>query len=177
MMPDMVTPTTAPDSARPPTTDASLPDRRTSTTLRRPRGLYETLLAKGSLVVVLLIALLLWGVGAGFTLAWCRSVGLPIDALGLIAWAIPVAITVLEVGLLVARTRIPLAWGFWLGVVALDVFTSAAGLLLAVTPRLWADLRLSASDPTAWAIAAILGLLIAVVPEPTVRLVWKELWR
>jgi len=146
-------------------------------TRRAPRTSYERVLARSALVVALLVAAGVWWVGARFTLDWLRSTGVAVDALGLLAWGFPLAITALEMGMLVARSRIVWAWLFWGGVLIFDIYTTAVGLMLFVEGRELFGYLLSRSDATSWVVACAAAIFIAVAPEPAARSIWREVWQ
>ena len=144
-------------------------------TRRVASGGYGTVLYKAALIVALLLVLGMWFLGGQFTLAALAAWGLPVVSWGLIAWAIPIGITALEVGTLAGRARVPMLWVLWAGVLAFDIASTAIGLLdLAEGRRVLGHLFIAA-DPTSAAIGGLLGLAIALIPEPTARTLIKEL--
>lgn len=154
-----------------------VPSGRRSTPRRAPRSGYEYILARSALLVALLLAVGIWWVGARFTLDWLRSIGVAVETLGVLAWGFPLGITALEMGMLVARSRLVWAWLFWGGVLLFDIYTTAAGLLLMVDGMPVLGVTISQHDVSSWVAAVAIGVLIAVVPEPAARSIWRELWQ
>lgn len=114
------------------------------------------------------------------TLEWLSSISSMrgiLDTIGPLAWLVPLAITTLEMGMLVARSRIVWAWVFWGGVLIFDIYTTAAGLLLFVAGREVFGYLITVNDVTSWVIACAVGLFIAIVPEPAMRSIWRDLWQ
>ncbi|GEM_PF-6139356 len=142
--------------------------RRTSNTA------YTTGLYKAALLVALCLVAAIWYLGGVFTLATLASWGLPLVTWGLLAWLIPVGITALEIGTLAGKGRIPMLWLIWAGVLAFDVATSALGLLDWANGRKLFTHLFSTSDGTSIGLCGLMGLGIALVPEPTVRALLKE---
>lgn len=122
----------------------------------------------------------IWWVGGKMTLEWLGSISSMrgiLDTIGPLAWLVPLAITTLEMGMLVARSRIVWAWVFWSGVIVFDIYTTAAGLLLFVAGREVFGYLITVNDVTSWVIACAVGLFIAIVPEPAMRSIWRDLWQ
>lgn len=143
---------------------------------RRASGTaYTTGLYKVALLVALALVASLWYIGGAFTLATLASWGLPIVAWGLLAWLIPLGITALEIGTLAGRARIPMLWLIWAAVLAFDIATSAIGLLEWANGRKLFTFVFSSTDNTSAAICGLVGIAIALVPEPTARALLKEL--
>ena len=152
---------------------------------------YDRLVQIGALSVGLCGCALIWLLGSYFTLSWLASLGFHAAAAGLLpihtvlhigpaearltwsavqslwlsilgAWTLPLAMTLIETGFDPARTsgrHSRLIWGVFLG---LDAVTSALGLQ-AILVRFVPDVLVS------WALAVIIGLLLAVVPEKLAR--------
>lgn len=143
---------------------------------RRASGTaYTTGLYKVALLVALVLVASLWYIGGAFTLGTLGSWGLPIVAWGLLAWLIPLGITALEIGTLAGRARIPMLWLIWAAVLAFDIATSAIGLLDWADGRKLFTMVFSSTDGTSAAICGLVGIAIALVPEPTARALLKEL--
>jgi 5-methylcytosine-specific restriction enzyme A len=158
---------------------------------RRSTTRYDRLVQVGATVIGLLGCALVWLIGSYFTLRWLASLGVGLAATGLApihtllqigpaddwivrsslralwptiaaAWALPLAITLIETGFDPARAggrSSRLIWGIFL---RLDAVTSALGIQ-PILVRFVADLL------TSWAVAAIVGLLLALVPEKLAR--------
>jgi hypothetical protein len=152
------------------------PRSRPAPRRRSFRTLYERMLAKSALLVALLLAAGVWWVGARFTLDWLRSIGVAVDTVGLLAWSFPLAITALEMGMLIARSRLGWVWLFWGGVLLFDLYTTASGLLLFAEGRELFGYLITRHDGWSWGLAVVVGLFIAVVPEPAMRSIWREWW-
>jgi hypothetical protein len=148
---------------------------------------YDRVTRVGGLLVGVGLMLALWLVGGYFTLVWLRSIGLTFAGSGLaaidavlargpateahwtavlLAWSLPLAITLAEIGLWPTRTRHPFTWLIFLAVLAFSSFTTAAGVALSLR-----------TDPlTAWVVGALLGVTLDLVPEKGVRVLWRLLW-
>ena len=158
---------------------------------RRSTTRYDRLVQVGATVIGLLGCALVWLIGSYFTLRWLASLGVGLAATGLApihallqigpadewmvwsslrvlwpsiagAWALPLAITLIETGFDPARAggrSSRLIWGVFLG---LDAVTSALG----IQPVL---VRFVSDELACWVVAAIIGLLLALVPEKLAR--------
>ena len=176
----------------------TLPERgftgesRASTRPRRRSTMrYDRLVQVGATVIGLLGCALVWLIGSYFTLRWLASLGIGLAATGLApihtllqigpaedwivwpalrtlwptiaaAWALPLAITLIETGFDPARAggrSSRMIWGVFL---SLDAATSALGIQPVLA-------RFVSDELACWALAAIVGLLLALVPEKLAR--------
>jgi hypothetical protein len=158
---------------------------------RRNTTHYDRLVQVGATAIGLLGCALVWLIGSYFTLRWLASLGVGLAATGITpihtllqigpadewivwsslrtiwpsiagAWALPLAITLIETGFDPARAggrSSRLIWGIFL---SLDAVTSALGIQPIVV-RFVADIL------TAWLLAALIGLALALVPEKLAR--------
>jgi hypothetical protein len=158
---------------------------------RRSTTRYDRLVQLGATAIGLLGCALVWLIGSYFTLRWLASLGFGVAATGLLpihtllhigpadtrltwpalrplwptitgVWALPLAITLIETGFDPARAggrHSRLVWGVFL---SLDAVTSALG----IQPIL---VRLAGDDLATWTLAAIIGLVLALVPEKLAR--------
>lgn len=165
--------------------------RATARPRRRSITRYDRLVQIGATAIGLLGCALVWLIGSYFTLRWLASLGVGLAVTGLIpihtvlqigpaddwiawsslraiwpsvagAWALPLAITLIETGFDPARAggrSSRIVWGIFL---SLDAVTSALGIQPIVV-RFVADLL------TAWVLAAMIGLVLALVPEKLAR--------
>jgi hypothetical protein len=138
-------------------------------------GLYELILGKSALLMVLGLFVGLWYAGAYFTLQAFIGWGVSVGSWGLAAWLIPIGITAIESGLMVIRARSTWAWIGWVLVLGVDVFTTANGLANITMGRVIAGHTLSITDPSTWIVVGLAALLIAVIPEPATRSIGREL--
>lgn len=129
---------------------------------QKGRTHYDRMVLIGGLCMALVLCGLLWWFGAYFTLQWVAGVGVALAGWGVLAYTIPAAITLLEIGLWPARTPNTVARVFWFAVVAFDAFTSAAGVHLVATDR-------GMDAMTAWGIGIVLGIGFALAPEKAAR--------
>jgi hypothetical protein len=146
------------------------------TSRRRPPNPYENALAKAALLIALAVVAGVWWVGAYSTLQWLSGAGVSLATVGLLAWGLPIAVTVLESGTLAARSRVPWLWLVWLVVLAFDIVTTAIGLLLVANGRTFFGQAFATTDLTSQVIAGVVGAVIALAPEPAARAIWRELW-
>ncbi len=132
-----------------------------------------------------------WLVGAYYSLAWLASLGLELAQRGLapielllafgsqdqilsaalqapswgtvaLAWAIPLSLTVAEVGFDPGRARGRASRVLWMLILGLDAATTALGL----QPTLGA---VAGEAALGWLLAVVVGLLLAIVPEKLAR--------
>jgi hypothetical protein len=155
--------------------DQDKPRQRQRQRANTQPGLYELILGKGALVIALALFAGIWYAGAYFTLQAFTGWKVSVASWGLAAWLIPIAITALESGLMVIRARSIWAWLSWIFVLGIDVFTTASGLADITTGRIVAGYTLSIADPSTWIVVGIAGLLIAVIPEPAIRSIGREI--
>jgi hypothetical protein len=175
-MPVLERPSPAPAAAVPPA-EASRPSSAPARASRRQSANpYENALAKAALVIALGVVAGVWWVGAYSTLQWLSGAGISLAAVGLLAWGLPIAVTVLESGTLAARSRVPWLWLVWAAVLAFDIVTTAIGLLLVANGRTIFGQVFATSDLTSQVIAGVVGTVIALAPEPAARAIWRELW-
>jgi hypothetical protein len=144
---------------------------------RKPSGTYEAVLGKVALLIALGVIAFGWWAGGTFTLAALAAWGAPIAAWGLLAWGIPLVVTLLEIGTFMARSHLSWLWSIWCAVLAIDIYTTAAGLLVLVEGRAAAGYVFSGTDPVSWIAPIILGIILALAPEPAGRALWNELWK
>lgn len=162
---------------------ASIPATRRTRRAQRETA-YDRITRVLGLAMAALLLLALWVTGGYFTLLWLARIGFAPASPGvaladwllqrgpavtshwlscLVAWSIPLAITLAEVGLWPTRTRHPFTWALFVAVLLFSSFTSAAGI--AVSLKL---------DPlSSWVIGAIVGVAIDLAPEKG----WRVLWR
>lgn len=134
---------------------------------------------------------LIWLIGSYFTLRALAALGVGLAATGLapvhallqigpaaerlstealsarwpsivLAWALPLGVTLLETGFDPARTSGRSSRLIWGVVLSLDAVTSALGMQPILA-------RLVGDAPLAWALAAALGIILAVLPEKLAR--------
>lgn len=133
-----------------------------------------------------------WLIGAYYSLAWLASLGLELAQRGLapielllafgsqdqilsaaalqapawgtvaLAWAIPLSLTLAEVGFDPGRARGRASRVLWMLILGLDAATTALGL----QPTLSA---VAGEAALGWLLAVVVGLLLAIVPEKLAR--------
>ena len=135
----------------------------TSATKDRGDDRYDLVTRYAATVVSLCLCLVGWCVGAYFTVQWFQTV---IPAIGIYAWLLPMGMTALETGFWPKRASGLTSRLFWLGILAFDAYTTAAGILPSLPDTLMVVL--------AWVIAAVIGVLLAIVPEKAGRALVKE---
>lgn len=162
-----------PSASAPPTQPNHSPAARTR---RSASGSYGTALYKAAILVALLLMVGVWYTGGSFTLAALTSWGLPVASWGLLAWLIPLSVTALEIGALMGRARLPALWVVWVAVLAFDVATTAIGLLDLAEGRRVFGHTFSTVDSSSITIGGIIGLVIALTPEPSIRALIRELF-
>lgn len=158
---------------------------------RRSAARYDRLVQVGATAIGLLGCALVWLIGSYFTLRWLASLGMGLAATGLApvhtllqigpadariawsalqplwltiagAWTLPLAITLIETGFDPVRAggrSSRLIWGIFL---SLDAATSALGIQPVLA-------RFVSDELACWTLAAIIGLLLALVPEKLAR--------
>ena len=141
---------------------------------RRSETPYQQAISRAALVVALVLVAAIWWVGAQFTLTWLNTEVVDITAFGLAAWAVPLAISALEVGTIALRARSGWLWLLWLLIFGLDVYTTAAGLLVFAEGRTILGHTFAAASSTSWTLALVGGALIAAIPEPAARSIVRE---
>lgn len=168
---------------------------RTSRAARRREARYDQVVRLIATGIGLLACATAWLVGAYFTLSWFASIGMawaaaaiaPLTTLvqgtasptlssdvrvmpgsaALLVWAIPLGLTLAEIGFDPGRAgglASRLLWGVFL---IADATTSALGIYPVLSHS-------TGSDPLATAIAAIIGLVLALVPEKLARRLIRE---
>jgi hypothetical protein len=189
---DVEQPVSVPAPAITPSTNSGVAQSVTAPGTSRSRRAgrlttYDRVTRVGGLLVGVGLMLTLWLVGGYFTLVWLRSIGLTFAGSGLaaidavlargpvteahwtavlLAWSLPLAITLAEIGLWPTRTRHPFTWLIFLAVLAFSSFTTAAGVALSLR-----------TDPlTAWVVGALLGVTLDLMPEKGVRVLCRLLW-
>lgn len=134
-----------------------------------PSGAYETAVGKLALLIALGLVGALWWVGARFTLLALENWGLTTAGWGLAAWLIPLAITMLETGVMLTRAKEVPVWLLWAVVLGVDVFATAIGIM-AQWPAAF-----PAAAPNTWVIVGGVGLALALAPEWAGRSIVREL--
>jgi hypothetical protein len=150
------------------------PNRSSRRTKRSP---YERVVARIALGLAALTAGGIWWVGGYFTLVWVAQMGIPVVTLGVAAWIIPLAITTLEMGMLHARPQSRWAWLCWGSVFLIDITTTAQGLMVVGQTHALFGEPGHHNDVTVWILGGLLGIAIAVIPEPALRSIWRDLRR
>lgn len=136
---------------------------------------YEWLMFKLSLVIGLCLCVLAWATGGYFTLIWLQSLGATIVTTSLVWWLIPLATTILEVGMV--PTRAPFLWCciIWILVLGFDVYTTSVGMAVFLGGRIIAGYEMTGI--TLWVVSSSVGLALALAPERAGRALVLELWR
>jgi hypothetical protein len=158
---------------------------------RRSAARYDRLVQVGATAIGLLGCALVWLIGSYFTLRWLASLGVGLAATGLApvhtllqigpadariawsalqplwstiagAWALPLAITLIETGFDPARAGGRSSRLIWAVFLSLDAVTSALGIQPILAGFVTDELA-------CWVLAAIIGLLLALVPEKLAR--------
>jgi hypothetical protein len=151
--------------------------------IRRIRpDLYTLIIGKGALIIILGLILYAWYWGGRFTLIAFDDWGIHTASWGILAWTIPIAITMIEMGVWSIRARSPLVWVVWAGVLFIDSLTTAIGLLAfthgpplpSVTQLLIGPWGTNVQLLT-WFVAMAVGVGLAVGPEPGAKNVLKEI--
>lgn len=153
----------------------SEPHTRPTTVRRRSSqstiNLYERIGTLIALLGAFALSVGLWALGAFFTLQWART----LPQIGILftshwAWFLPIAITAIEVFLWPKRQGNRLHTLYWLGVLAIDTYTTYVGIYE------WAQVGHTAAGialPTTGALLVIPAILIAIglaiIPERAAR--------
>ncbi len=141
--------------------------RKRRRTLPRLQGdAYRRFTHKAGVIVGFGVVAGIWYIGAFFTLEWLKYYGVPVDSV--YWWVVPIAITLLEVGLQPDTPRINWVHLLWLGVLLVDAFATAFGASSWVNPQ-------GVLFPWYW--FGLVGVFIALSPERIGRALWTELWR
>jgi hypothetical protein len=174
-------------ASQPTSMDTSQPARSPR---RRSTTRYDRVVTLTATGIGLLVCAAAWFVGAYFTLAWFASLGFgwaadaiaplggifrgtkelaisSVNGVALCVWAIPLGITLAEIGFDPGRVRglaSRLLWGTFL---LLDATTTALGLYLALIKGL-------GGGPVAGGLAALIGLMLALLPEKLARRLIRE---
>jgi hypothetical protein len=132
----------------------------------RAGGFYDRAITIAALVGGLALCAAAWLVGARFTITAIESTGWLVSA-GALIWAIPVLVTALELRFSPNRRRGTASRLFWGLVLGFDVLTTGWGAMPWVAQ--WSpDLLTSAI------LAALLGMVFALGPEPAARALLRE---
>lgn len=165
----------------------STPGRAAS---RRSSSSYDRLVTRAATLIGLAVCAAAWFVGAYFTLAWLASLGLTWAAdaiapfagmvsggaagatsastgLALLVWALPVSVTLAEIGFDPGRARGLASRALWGIILVVDATTTALGLYPAL-------LKGVGSWALAAGLAATIGLVLALVPEKLARRLIRE---
>ncbi|NTU85670.1 MAG: hypothetical protein HGA45_41105 [Chloroflexales bacterium] len=157
---------------------------------RRATTGYDRLVIRLATGIGLLVCALAWGVGAYCTIAWLASLGLgwAVDATRqilwlfrltdapapgsfsgstVLVWAIPLGISLAEIGFDPGRVRGLASRLLWAAFLTLDATTTGLGVALLLAP-------VFGSGAAAAALAASVGLLLALVPEKLARRLIRE---
>lgn len=151
--------------------------RRTSS--RRISTAYDKAGTTVAYAGAMFLAGLLWYLGAFFTLTFLQTQGLEIQHLGLVAWLVPLGITAIELWLM---PRTGTRWQsvlVFLAVLAFDVGTSWSGAITWGAGKhiaLFNGFTLPKAGLTLHALALVLGLVFAFLPEKIGRWAAAELW-
>lgn len=149
--------------------DERPPRRRRRTTLT----LYDQLLNSIGLVLVLGLCAAMWYTGAVFTIGWLAERGVTTASVGPLVWGLPICLTLGELALMpFFRHQDALRTLIWLGIVGFDVLTTVSGAEPWLRSQAGALLTTPQGDGTLLA-ALVLGLLLALGPEPIARHVWQ----
>lgn len=126
---------------------------------------YERWLHISALVIVIVAMVGVWWTGGYMTLVWLASLGVPVGAWGVSAWGIPLAVTALQMGVLVGGSQNPRwMWIIFAVLVLIDVGSSAAGLVAGGYAA-----RVVAATDMQWGVSFVVGAGLAFAPEPVIR--------
>lgn len=120
----------------------------------------------------------LWYVGARFTLVFLNTLAPGLATVGIIAWAIPVIITAIELTLWPHSRTSSILWAVFLVVLTFDIGTSFAGFTQWAGGRtvpLFTGIMVPSGGWQLWALGIGCGLLFAFGPERLTRVAIGEL--
>lgn len=143
-----------------------------------PDGLVDLVVLAIALVGVLIVAGVLWWIGASFTLAFLHGQTASLSRLGLGQWAIPVIITAVELALWPRLSSAVARWVIWLAFLAFDLGTSSAGFTdwgAGRTVPLFGGITFPAGGWWLWVQGLAIGMLLAFGPERMARYALGEL--
>lgn len=151
----------------------------------RPRITTETgegPIAKITLFIAILgvfaMGIVVWRIGAGWTLDFLRDEWPQVAALGYWIWAIPVMVSAIEFVLWPRVGSVFTRWVVYGVVLAFDVGTSSGGFVVWAKGRTFSSLggvTLPENALPLWGAGIVLGLGLAYGPEKLARYAWSEL--
>lgn len=154
---------------------ATQPAKRATTPRKINTDAYNKIGYTVALLGAAASAILLWLIGANYTLQGLQLFG--INARGMEWWALPIVITAIELWLMPKRGSKPLIIIFFMIILAFDVLTSWYGLNLDLAGRtlpLATGLTLPSGGIPFHVFMIALSLAFAFVPEKLARVAIKE---
>lgn len=181
----IVVPTTPVPSLTVPLERGTAPAARSPRVVRKPvqilpTGVYERLKGTIGQGAVVGIAILLWWLGAFYSLQFLQALDISVDHLGIAQWLIPIAITGIELALWPRRGTHPLLMSVFMAVALFDIGSSSAGLFTWAAGRtvpLFGGITIPSSGAGAWVVCIGISLVFAFGPEKLVRVASGELYR
>ncbi len=143
-------------------------------------NIYTKIQTSIALSFALLVAGLLWIVGAFFTLQALETLGIKLAGIGIWQWFIPIAITASELALWPRRSSARLQFVFFISVLLFDIGTSFAGLVQWGAGRTFPLFEGITFPEGGWGlriIALVIALIFAFGPERLARWAGPELWQ
>ncbi|MBM7844181.1 hypothetical protein [Herpetosiphon giganteus] len=137
-----------------------------------PMGMYERWLSTLAYLSIFGLAVLIWWIGAQFTLAFLAGLGLNLAALGTAQWFIPIIITAIEVACWPRRAINQHVLAVFALVGGLDLITSVIGCV-----RWLSNQQLPLSSAWLWIFSVVIAALCAFWPERLARAAVGELGR
>ena len=127
---------------------------------------------------VILIAGLLWYIGAFYTLTFCRTVIPAVERLDLFMWGIPLIITAIELKMWPKPASSKLLWAVFVGILLFDVGSSYSGFTTWAGGRtipLFNGFTFPQSGAVLSLTGIVLGVVFAFAPERMARAAAREL--
>lgn len=142
-------------------------------------NLYDKVGRTGAYIGVTIIGILLWYVGAFYTLAAIRSFGIATN--GIFWWFVPLLITMIELWLMPKKSLDWRLLAAFLFVLILDIGTSWQGLtsFAGKTLPLFGGIKLPTGGAELHVTAAIIAVTLAFIPEKIARagvIELKKVW-
>ena len=127
---------------------------------------------------VILLAGLLWYIGAFYTLTFCRTVIPAVERLDLFMWGIPLIITAIELKMWPKPTSSKLLWAVFVGILIFDIGSSYSGFTTWAGGRtipLFNGFTFPESGAVLSLTGIVLGVVFAFAPERMARAAAREL--